>query len=118
MRSIPQNGNPPNLIIMRSEEMSYIKAETAPTEEEAVQELNLVRSRYGIGASNALVAGSVDLQQEIMKEYRKTFIGEGQFFFYLKRRNISPIPYSTIDDVQKAYVLPIPDLEIEFGNIK
>ncbi|HEY8387715.1 MAG TPA: RagB/SusD family nutrient uptake outer membrane protein [Parasegetibacter sp.] len=118
MRSIPQNGNPPNITMMRSEEMTYIRAETAPSETEAITEINKVRSRYGIGGANALQVGVADVELELMKEYRKTFIGEGQFFFYLKRKNMDPIPYSLIDDVQKAYVLPVPDMEKEFGNIK
>src|SRR5690606_31079168 len=117
MRSVPQNGNPPNIIVLRTEEMSYILAETASTETEAFEELNRIRARYGIGASHKLIEGVAVLEEEIIKEYRKTFIGEGQFFYYLKRKNINPIPYSQIDDVAKAYILPIPELEKEFGNI-
>ena len=118
MRSVPQNGNPPNIILLRSEEMSYILAETATTETEALAELNRIRARYGIGTAHRLVEGVAVLDEEIMKEYRKTFIGEGQFFYYLKRKKINPIPYSLIGDVAKAYILPIPELEKEFGNIK
>lgn len=118
MRSIPQNGNPPKIVLMRAEEMSYIKAESASSETEAIAELNKVRAQFGIGAAHKLVPGVADLQDEIMKEYRKTFIGEGQFFFYLKRKNVDPIPYSLITDVQLAYKLPVPELEKEFGNIK
>lgn len=117
MRSIPQYGNPPNMIIMRSEDMSYILAETAPSEMEAFKEINTIRGRYGIGLAHYLYAGTDDLELEIMKEYRKMFIGEGKFFYYLKRKNIDPVPYSLIEDVGQAYVIPIPDVEIEFGKI-
>ncbi len=117
MRSVPQNGNPPNVTLMRSEEMTYIFAETAADAALAITEMNKVRSRYGIGGANALVAGVADLPWEINKEYRKTFIGEGQYFYYLKRKNFNPIPYSLATDVQAAYVLPVPDAEVEFGNI-
>lgn len=117
MRSIPQYGNPPNMIIMRAEDMSYILAETAPTEIEAFKEINKIRGRYGIGLAHYLYAGTDDLELEIMKEYRKMFIGEGKFFYYLKRKNMDPIPYSLIENVGDAYVIPIPDSEKEFGNI-
>lgn len=117
MRSVPQSGNPPTVTLIRTEEMSYIKAECAATETEAVNELNIIRLRYGLTNANKLVAGLCVVEDEIFKEYRKTFIGEGQLFFYLKRKNMDPIPYSLVEDVQKAYVLRIPDLEIEFGSI-
>ena len=118
MRSIPQNGNPPNMILMRPEEMNYILAECASSEEEAVKQLNLVRNRYGLSKVNDLAAGVHNVEDETAKEYRKMFIGEGQLFFYYKRKNTDPIPYSLTEDVQKAYVLPVPDVEVEFGNIQ
>jgi hypothetical protein len=118
MRSIPQNGNPPDMILMRPEEMNYIVAECASSDEEAIKALNLVRSRYGLSKANDLVAGVHNVEEETAKEYRKMFIGEGQLFFYYKRKNRDPIPYSLIEDVQKAYVLPVPDTEVEFGNIQ
>lgn len=117
MRSVPQNGNPPKMILMRPEEMYYILAECASSDEVAIEALNTVRSRYGLSNANVLVAGVHDVAEELNKEYRKMFIGEGQLFFYYKRKNMDPIPYSLIADVQKAYVLPIPDMEVEFGNI-
>lgn len=117
MRTVPQSGNPPNLILMRTEEMFYILAETAASQSEAVEYLNTVRSRFGIGGANALPENIPDLQSEILKEYRKTFIAEGQYFFYLKRINVPAIPFSAETDMRKAFVVPIPDLEIDFGNI-
>ncbi len=118
MRSIPQSGNPPNIIILRAEEMSYILAETAPNVEQSFEEINKIRNRYGLGRTLNLLPGVNDLENEIMKEYRKMFIGEGKFFYYLKRKNIDPIPFSLIENVSEAYVIPLPDTEKEFGNIK
>ncbi len=117
MRPIPRTGNPPNLMLMRVEEMVYILSECAPDDSTAIAQLNSVRSYYGLKGANALVLGNCVPEEELFKEYRKTFIGEGQLFFYIKRKNYTEIPFSVVEDVQKAYVLPIPDLEIEFGLI-
>ena len=117
MRPIPRTGNPPNLMLMRIEEMAYILSECATDDSTAFAQLNSARSRYGLKGANALVPGNCVLEEELFKEYRKTFIGEGQLFYYMKRKNYSEIPFSVVEDVQKAYVLPVPDLEIEFGLI-
>lgn len=117
MRPDPQSGNPPNITVMRREEMVYILAECSAVADSAVYYLNLVRSYYGLKGANALVPGNCVVEDELLKEYRKTFIGEGQLFYYLKRKNYSPIPFSIVEDVQNAYVMPLPDLEIEFGLI-
>lgn len=58
-------------------------------------------------------------QQEIQKEYQKDFWGEGQFFYYLKRRLVKDFyrcPFPT-GMVAAYYVFPIPDDEIEFGLV-
>jgi hypothetical protein len=35
---------------------------------------------------------SADLQSEITNEYRKEFLGEGQFWYYLKRVDSASVP--------------------------
>lgn len=57
-----------------------------------------------------------EVQQEIFKEYRKEFLAEGQMFFYYKRLNLPLIPGSGIVAGDNVYVLPMPDIEVEFGH--
>lgn len=58
-----------------------------------------------------------DLAAEIQAEYQKEFMAEGQLFYYYKRLNYKNIPYSSEVMVDK-YVFPMPDDEIEFGNVE
>lgn len=51
---------------------------------------------------------------ELMHEYRREFIGEGQLFFLYKRLNRQIIPNATVDAVQeKVYTFPLPITETE-----
>ena len=55
---------------------------------------------------------------EIMREYQKEFIQEGQTFFYYKRLNkdlklVTGTPAAIPADV---YVFPIPDKEKEYNH--
>lgn len=58
------------------------------------------------------------LLEELDKEVRKEWIGEGRLFFEYKRRGLSNIPgtalSSQIDD--KKYVVPYPEIEVRFGS--
>ncbi len=57
------------------------------------------------------------IQQEIYKEYRKEFVGEGgQLFFYYKRRNAQQIAGTAVKPGKSVYVLPIPENDTEFGG--
>ena len=49
-------------------------------------------------------------------EYRKEFIGEGQWFFYRKRTDQATLPNVQVPFSKAYYVLPIPDQELEYGN--
>ncbi len=99
--------------LIRLAEMYYIAAECADSNEEALDMLNTVRKSRGYEDLSA----STDFNAELQKEYRKEFIGEGQLFYFFKRRNATVIPYSSITGSDKVYVLPIPSIEKEFGNI-
>lgn len=57
-----------------------------------------------------------EVDNEIYKEYRKEFLGEGQLFFYYKRRNYSTIPGATKQGSHSVYVMPIPSSDQEFGG--
>ncbi len=95
---------------IRLSEMYYIAAECS----EDLSYINTVRLNRGLFE----LSEGADFENELYKEYRKEFIAEGQMFYYLKRKNIVDIEYTAMDGTDKVYVFPIPDNEIEFGNIK
>ncbi|MCR8668918.1 RagB/SusD family nutrient uptake outer membrane protein [Aestuariibaculum sp. M13] len=103
--------------LIRKTEMYYILAEAETDEITALEYLNTVR--YNRGLVNA--ESGVDIQAEIEKEYMREFFGEGQLFFYYKRRNIEKIPNakstssrSFITMSPEKYVLPLPDSELKY----
>lgn len=101
--------------LIRISEMYYIAAETETDEDLALNYLNTVRKERGISAQ---LESGVDIENEILKEYKKEFFGEGQLFFYYKRKNIEQIPNgSTSGNVtmgSEQYVLPLPLSETDY----
>ena len=62
-----------------------------------------------------------DIESYIYQEYRREFLGEGQLFFYYKRKLYDIVGAEDkvgIEDLKAVYNLPIPTSEIDFGNIK
>jgi hypothetical protein len=52
------------------------------------------------------------VQAEILKEYMKEFVGEGQVFYYFKRRNmdINSLPLTKVAPIAGAvYAFPVPE---------
>lgn len=101
--------------MLKLSEMFLIAAECAETDSDALWYLNKIRKHRGLTP----VSDFTKLNEEIYKEYRREFIGEGQLFYFYKR-NL----YNTIgsgDDVQidvdKVYQIPLPKSELEFGKI-
>lgn len=79
--------------------------------DEALASLNTVRRERNL---NTLTEQPTDFLQELIREYRREFIGEGQLFFAYKRMNRSNILYSDVDAVQeKVYTFPLPITETE-----
>lgn len=75
--------------LIRVSEMFYIAAECEPNTILAIGYLDQVRSHRGLGSSPlSQNLSRVELDQEIRKEYRKEFIAEGQFWYYLKRKDV------------------------------
>jgi hypothetical protein len=75
--------------LIRISEMYYIAAECDPDLNQARLDLEAVRSHRGLSAlplSTSITRPELD--NEILKEYRKEFIGEGQLWYYFKRKNI------------------------------
>jgi SusD family. len=106
--------------LIRMSEAYYIAAEclkdTDPTT--AIKYLNEVREARNLDSDplNKDVTAN-EIQNEIFKEYRKEFVGEGgQLFFYYKRLNASEIKGAGVTPNKSIYVLPIPSADVEFGG--
>ncbi|MEG1585399.1 MAG: RagB/SusD family nutrient uptake outer membrane protein [Bacteroidales bacterium] len=99
---------------IRLSEMYYIAAECVyqTNMKQATDYLNTVRKARGI--SSPTIPSSLQPElfyDELVKEYRKDLIGEGQILFFYKRTN-KPIKTST-DNFQHngTLILPVPDSE-------
>ncbi|GAA4302531.1 RagB/SusD family nutrient uptake outer membrane protein [Aestuariibaculum suncheonense] len=56
------------------------------------------------------------LNEILLKEYRKEFIGEGVLFYYYKRNDVSRIPRNPEVCNDDCYVLPLPRKEIDVNG--
>ena len=122
-----QDGNLPYELqgimpVIRVSEMYYVAAECANSRSDingGVSLLNQVRQARGLSALNASGITFTDsLSTEIMKEYQKEFIQEGQTWFYYKRFNkdLRQVTATTAPIPQDVYVLPVPDREREYNH--
>ena len=104
--------------LLRISEMYLIAAECATSKKEAVEYFNTLRQHRGFEEIHNLKEDVTDenLQTAIGKEYRKEFIGEGQWFFYCKRTDQDVLPNISVPFSKAYYVLPMPDQEKEYGN--
>lgn len=106
--------------LLRMSEAWYIAAECLEDSDpkKAVDLLNEVRANRNLQLfplDENLNAAQI--QQEVYKEYRKEFVGEGgQLFFYYKRLNAQQIAGTAIKPGKSVYVLPIPENDREFGG--
>lgn len=94
--------------IIRISEMYYIAAEC----EQKASYLNTVRRARNITTDLDQALSGQQLDEEILKEYDKEFFGEGQVFFYHKRKGSESIRYSP----PPVYELIMPQTEIDFGG--
>lgn len=98
---------------IRLSEMHLIAAECEPDANKALQYLNDVRTHR-----NCLqLTSTALLEDNILKEYRKEFYGEGQLWFYYKRKSMTNIigvgkPAGKAI-TQANYTFPIPLSETE-----
>ena len=108
--------------VIRGSEMYYIAAECANKKNDinaGASLLNKVRLARGLNALNAAGITTTDsLSTEIMREYQKEFIQEGQTFFYYKRLNkdLRLVTATTAAIPADVYVFPIPDKEKEYNH--
>lgn len=93
--------------MIRISEMYYILAECS----QEVSYLNRMRSARNIPNALPDDLTGIMLQDEILKEYKKEFIGEGQLLFYYKR-----LMFEQIEFMPTNFILPMPKDEIEFGG--
>lgn len=94
--------------MIRKSELYYILAETETDATKARNYLNTVRNNRGL----TILAANASLPNEIGKEYRKEFYGEGQLFFYYKRTNTPSIPDAMTNAPRTpVYVVPLPQSE-------
>ena len=107
--------------LIRASEMYYIAAEAAHAKGDisgGTSFLNKVRQARGLTSLNAGGITNTDsLSKEIMREYQKEFIQEGQTFFYYKRlnKNLKQVTATTVAIPTDVYVFPIPDKEKEYN---
>jgi len=82
----------------------------------AVEMLNTVRLARGIDIQYNLpeTLSETEIDQEILKEWQKEYISEGQMFYYYKRLGLM-IPNATVAG-DAAFVLPLPKEEVEMGG--
>lgn len=100
--------------LIRISELYYIAAETEPDPVRARTYLNEVRTNRGL----ANVTDRDEISAEIMNEYRREFWGEGQTFFYFKRKNAKSIPDGSTENSMRNmttanYVVPLPLIETD-----
>lgn len=106
--------------LMKLPELYYIAAEyySLNNMTKAIALLEEVRKSRRIVQPLAPNISLVDFNEELLKEYRKEFVSEGQLFFFYKRKGLKQIPnYSgAVQADDKIYMLPFPAAEVEFGN--
>ena len=100
--------------MIRLSEMYYIAAEceAASNTIAATTLLNAVRTHRNLSAYTVPALSSDSLGVEISKEYQKEFMGEGQMFYFYKRKNIAfpDLPFTKIPVVPTAtYVFTKPE---------
>lgn len=106
--------------MIRLSEMYYILAEcvnngAGQQDEDAVELLNEVLKARGYEDSYLIDPAAVNtreaIQAEILKEYQREFICEGQLFYYHKRQGDAILNEKVV-----KYVFPKPENEEEFGK--
>ncbi|MCY4780735.1 RagB/SusD family nutrient uptake outer membrane protein [Sphingobacterium sp. UT-1RO-CII-1] len=106
--------------LIKLPEMYYIAAEyySKNNLSKAIALLQEVRASRRIVHELPKQMSVEDFQEELMKEYRKEYIAEGQLFFYYKRIGLLHMPNISNDIIvdDAIYMLPFPMSEIEFGN--
>ena len=95
-------------------EFYLIAADCASSEIVACQYLNQLQQARGY-QDNELTRASGDVKSAIRAEYSRELYGEGQYFYYLKKQKVATLGKGdgsgSITDMEKHYVLPLPEEE-------
>lgn len=98
------------LPFIRLSEMYLILAEELP-----ISEANVVYQEFcSLKGLPTVQLTENERQIEILMEYYKEFIAEGQLFFVNKRMEIRKVLWLDEDMAEQQYVLPLPDRETNF----
>ena len=101
------------VVLIRLAEMYYVLAECAADAQTAAGYLNAVREARGVDPTGLTEATRLN---EIEKEYRKEFYGEGQLFFFYKRHGYTTFLHCPVERmVEKNYMFTWPENEELFG---
>ena len=112
--SLPANDQEPDRYkihpLVRLSELYLMAAETSPEDTECLKWLEELRLMRGYQIGNTVGAVPGDL---LNKEYSREYFGEGQYFFYLKRNNVSMVQSQGGNKIQMEtyYQVPLPDSE-------
>lgn len=100
--------------ILRKGELYLIAADCASSDAVACEYLNQLQRARGYQNSNLTKVGE-DVKSAIQAEYNREFVGEGQYFFFLKLKNVSLLDKGNGDGnfnmSNTQYVLPLPENE-------
>ena len=104
--------------LIRLPEMHYIVCEATEENDEAADNVNLVRNKRGISKAKDVACDTDELRIAALgKEYGKEFYGEGQYFWFLKTHGIvgalAHCPEVTL--AHENFIFPLPDAELEYG---
>lgn len=102
--------------LLKLSEMYLIAAECATSLDDQISYLNTIMSHRGlVGVSTSSTASQV--AGYIKAEFVREFYGDGQSFFFLKRKGSTTGIISPSSFAVKNYIFPIPEDEIEYGSI-
>lgn len=101
--------------LIRTSEMYLLLAECSDSDQEATDYINKIR--YARGCRNIAVTPE-NKEQLIREEFTREMMGEGQLFFYYKRKGMESIPSGQSADAYMDmplinYVWILPDEELE-----
>jgi tetratricopeptide (TPR) repeat protein len=107
--------------VIRMSEMYYMAAECLISngrKDEAAEMINTVIRNRGISDAYWLNEDDPEerVREELEKEWRKEFLGEGQMFYYYKRMGLELLGGYQLSDPIGVYVFPIPENEIDQGG--
>ncbi len=100
--------------LLRLSEMYLIKSEAKYRLGEVDEACDILNDLREVRQFGIPVTKQSDYYTELINEYRREFLGEGQLFFLYKRLNLPMISYSDVDMVStRAYTFPLPLSETE-----